>query len=90
MANISPEKPPKVNNTINAIENIMGISKLIDPRHMVATQLNTFTPVGTEINMVAYMKNNSPAKGIPVVNIWCAHTIKDKNAIDEVAYTIDE
>jgi hypothetical protein len=25
---------------------------------MVATQLKTFTPVGTAINIVAYMKNN--------------------------------
>ena len=49
--------------------NIMGISKLIDPRHMVATQLNTFTPVGTEINIVAYIKNSSPATGMPVVNM---------------------
>ena len=27
-----------------------------DPRHMVATQLKTFTPVGTAISIVAYMK----------------------------------
>ena len=29
----------------------------------------TFTPVGTAINIVAYMKNNSPASGMPVVNM---------------------
>ena len=41
----------------------------MEPRHMVATQLNTFTPVGTAISIVAYMTNNSAASGMPVVNI---------------------
>ena len=35
--------------------NSIGVSKLSAPRHMVAIQLNTFTPVGTAISMVAYM-----------------------------------
>ena len=43
---------------------------------MVDTQLNTFTPVGTAMVMVAYMKNSSPATGIPTVNMWCAQTMK--------------
>ena len=36
---------------------------------MVDTQLNTFTPVGTAISMVQYMKKSSPASGIPTVNM---------------------
>ena len=56
---------------------------------MVASQLNTFTPVGTAISMVAYMKNSSPAVGSPTVNMWCAQTMKDRIAIEEVAYTIE-
>ena len=59
-----------VNSTMNARANNMGISKVMEPRHMVATQLNTFTPVGTEISMVANIKNISANTGIPVVNIW--------------------
>ena len=55
---------------------------------MVATQLNTLTPVGTAMSMVAYMKNNSPASGMPTVNMWCAQTINDKNAIPAVAKTM--
>ena len=51
------------------IANSIGVSKVMEPRHMVATQLNTFTPVGTAIIMVAYMTNNSAARGMPVVNI---------------------
>jgi hypothetical protein len=60
IASISPEKPPMVNSTRKASANSIGVSKVIEPRHMVATQLNTFTPVGTAISMVAYMKNSSP------------------------------
>ena len=36
--------------------NSIGVSKVSEPFHMVATQLNTFTPVGTAISMVANMK----------------------------------
>ena len=58
-----------VNRMTNAIANSIGVSKVIEPRNMVVTQLNTLTPVGTAISMVAYIKNNSPAIGIPTVNI---------------------
>jgi hypothetical protein len=57
-------------------------------RHIVATQLNTFTPVGTAISMVAYMKNSWPPSGMPTVNMWCAQTMNDRKAIEAVAYTI--
>jgi hypothetical protein len=52
--------------------------------------LNTFTPVGTAISIVAYMKKSCAAALMPTVNMWCAHTMKDRIAIEEVAYTIDE
>ena len=85
MASISPEKPPIVNRMTNAMANSMGVSNVIEPRHMVDTQLKTFTPVGTAISMVAYMKKSCPASGIPTVNMWCAQTMNDRNAIDAVA-----
>ena len=47
----------------------MGVSNVIEPPHIVATQLKTFTPVGMAITIVAYMNHNSVAKGIPVANI---------------------
>ena len=74
-----------VNMMTKPIANNIGVSKVIAPRHMVATQLNTLTPVGTEIIMVENIKKSSPASGIPVVNIWCAHTMNDKKAMDAVA-----
>ena len=67
----------------------MGVSKVIEPLHIVATQLKTFTPVGTAISIVVNIKNISPASGIPTVNMWCAQTINDSKAIEAVAYTIE-
>ena len=76
-----PEKPPIVNRTTKATAKSIGVSKLSEPLNIVATQLNIFTPVGTAISMVEYMKNSWPPIGIPTVNIWCAQTTKDKIAI---------
>ena len=61
---------------------------MIEPRHIVAVQLNIFTPVGTAISIVDSMKNISPASGMPTVNMWCAQTMNDRNAIEAIAYTI--
>ncbi|CFO06160.1 Uncharacterised protein [Bordetella pertussis] len=86
---IRPVKPPMVNTKMKPTENSIGVSKVIEPRHMVATQLNTFTPVGIEISMVAYMKYSCPVTGMPVVNMWCAQTMNARMAMAAVAYTID-
>ena len=85
MASMSPEKPPIVNRNKNASENNIGVSNVIAPRHIVAIQLNNFTPVGTAISIVANMKNNWPVSGMPVVNMWCAQTMNDRNAILDAA-----
>ena len=45
-----------VNRITNAIAHFIGASNVSEPRHMVLSQLNTFTPVGTEISSVANMK----------------------------------
>ena len=65
IASISPVKPPIVNTKMKPTANSIGVSKVIEPFHIVATQLNTFTPVGTAISIVAYMKNSCPATGMP-------------------------
>ena len=51
-----PVKPPTVNMKMNPMANSIGVSKVIDPFHIVATQLKTFTAVGTAISIVTYMK----------------------------------
>jgi hypothetical protein len=58
-----------VNTNMNPTANSIGVSKVIEPRHMVAIQLKIFTAVGTAINIVAYIKNNWPVTGMPVVNM---------------------
>jgi len=58
IAQIRPVKPPIVNTKMKPIAHSIGVSNVIEPFHIVAIQLNTFTPVGTAINIVAYMKNS--------------------------------
>ena len=89
IARIRPVKPPIVNTKMKPTAHSIGVSKVIEPRHMVAIQLKIFTPVGTAISIVAYMKNSWPVTGMPVVNMWCAQTMNDRIAIDAVAYTIE-
>ena len=89
IARIRPVNPPMVNTKIKPTANNIGVSKVIEPCHMVAIQLKILTAVGTAISIVAYMKNNWPVTGIPVVNMWWAQTMKDKMAMLEVAYTME-
>ena len=62
--------------------NNIGVSKLMDPLNIVATQLKTLTPVGMAISIVEYIKKSSPAKGMPTVNMWWAQTTKERMAIE--------
>src|ERR1700740_1778603 len=76
-----------VNRNRNASANSIGGSNDNEPFHMVAVQLNTFTPVGTAISMVESMKNSCAASGMPTVNMWCAQTMNDRKAMEATAYT---
>ncbi|SKF62470.1 Uncharacterised protein [Mycobacteroides abscessus subsp. abscessus] len=63
----------------------MGVSKLIDPPHIVPIQLKNFTPVGTAIRKVMNEKNGSETA--PVTNMWWAHTDTDRAPMARVAIT---
>ena len=65
--------------------NSMAGSNVSWPRQIVPTQLKNFTPVGTAIRKVMNEKNGSSTA--PVVNMWCAHTVRDRPAIAIVAPT---
>lgn len=56
MARTIPVNPPTVNRKINPIAHRRGVSHLIEPPWRVASQLNTFTPVGMAIIIVADVK----------------------------------
>ena len=58
LANTIPVRPPTVNRKIKPRAHNIGVSHLIDPPCKVASQLNTFTPVGIAMIIVA-MANNS-------------------------------
>lgn len=55
---------------------------------MVASQLNTFTPVGTAMIIVAVVKYARVSTSIPTVNMWWAQTMNPKNPMDNMAHAI--
>ena len=80
-----PVRPPNRKVTRNPTDQSMGVSKLIDPPHIVPIQLKNFTPVGTAIrNVIPEKKARSTA---PVTNMWCAHTATERIAMPRVAPT---
>ena len=56
LARITPVNPPTVNRNTNPIAQYIGESKCMKEPFMVAIHLNTFTPVGMAIIMVAEVK----------------------------------
>src|SRR2546421_12418966 len=68
----------------------IGVVNLILPPHIVNNQLKILIPVGTPIAIVATAKIAFATGPNPVVNIWCAHTMKPKKPIKTVANTIEE
>ena len=69
---------------MNPSANSIGVSNERLPRHVVASQLKILTPVGTAITIDEIMKNESSPTRSPVVNMWCAQTSSEKNAIASV------
>jgi hypothetical protein len=77
--------PPMRNIETKPSANSIGVVKVSLPRHRVASQLNIFTPVGTPIRAVMKAKNGSAT--VPVVNMWCAQTLKLSRPMPIVAKT---
>ena len=78
-----PVNPPKRKVIKNPTIQSMGVSKVIDPRHMVPIQLKNFTPVGTPIRKV--IKEKKGSNTWPVAKRWCAHTETESAEIAIVA-----
>src|SRR3954454_6465825 len=81
MARITPVTPPITNRAMNPAAQYNGVFITSVPRHSVAIQLNTFTPVGTAITTELSMKKASTTVDTGVANMWCAHTSSDRKAI---------
>src|SRR5215211_5486879 len=79
-----PVSPPIVNTAMKPSANSIGVSKLRLPRHVVASQLKIFTPVGTATVSDVIIKNDWSQIGIPTANMRCAHTSIEKKPIPTV------
>jgi hypothetical protein len=73
--------PPIRNIDTKPIANQSEVVMSSLPPQMVAVQPNTLMPVGTAITIVVIMKNIRSQAGVPLVNIWCAQTIRPRKAI---------
>lgn len=80
-----PVRPPTVKRNTKPIDQYRGVSIEKDVLFIVASHLNTFTPVGIAMIMVAAVKYARVSTSIPTVNMWWAHTMNPKNPIDSMA-----
>lgn len=64
-----PVSPPTVNKKMKPRAQSMAASHLIIPPCSVASQLNTFTPVGIAMIIVAEVKYARVSTSIPTVNM---------------------
>lgn len=88
LASTMPVRPPTVKRKMKPrAYNIAG-DHLIFPSRRVASQLNTFTPVGMAIVIVADVKYARVSTSKPTVDMWWAHMIKPQNPMDIIAHTI--
>lgn len=68
-ANTIPVSPPNVNKTINPNVQSIGVLNFGIFPFIVDNHLNTLTPVGTAITMVAEVKYARVSTSIPTINI---------------------
>src|SRR5438270_12924135 len=85
---MTPLRPPMVNMATKVSAIRMGVVSLTEPPYVVEIQLKILMPVGTAISIVLAAKNEIAMGPRPVVNIWCAHTVNERNAIAATAYTM--
>src|SRR6478672_4391860 len=77
-----------VNRKMKPTAHNMGVRNSMEPPHIVAIQEKIFTPVGTAITIVAATKYACTAADMPVVYMWCAHTMKPMPPIATIAYAM--
>ena len=70
LAKTMPVRPPTVNRKIKPRAHSIAGDHLILPPWSVANQLNTLTPVGIAIIIVADVKYARVSTSIPTVNMW--------------------
>ena len=81
----TPVMPPMRNTPSMPMQKSIGVANQMLPRHMVAIQPKNLTPVGMAIRNEVIAKYTVATA--PVVNMWCAQTLKLYAAIRIVAKT---
>lgn len=85
MASIIPVNPPTVNKNTNPKAHKIGVLNFKFDPWSVASHLKILIPVGTAIIIVAEVKYARVSMSMPTVNIWCAHTMKPKSPMANIA-----
>ena len=73
---------------MNPQENRTALFRVMRPPQSVASQLKNLMPVGTAMKAVAMVKNKRIQGGVPLVNMWWAHTINPSTTMAMIEYTI--
>src|SRR4029450_4034292 len=79
MAWVTPDSPPMMNIVMKPSENSIGVFRWMSARHIVASQLKIFTPVGTAMNIVDKANAEFATGPRPTANMWWAHTPQPMN-----------
>ena len=69
-------------------KSIGTLKRILPPTRLRIKQVRTATE-GTEMIIVVIRKKFERLADMPETNMWCAQTMKDRIAIEAVAYTIE-
>ena len=83
----SPVSPPMPNIGRNASANSIGVVKRIDAPHSDRSSAVRMTTDGIEMIIVVVWKNELIVVPMPVMNMWCAHTMNDMKPRKITEYT---
>ena len=85
----SPVSPPMPNIGRKPSANSIGVVKRIEPPQSEMKSELRITTDGIEMIMVVVWKNAAIVVPMPVMNMWCAHTMKDMKPRKISEYTIE-
>src|SRR4029077_13994160 len=83
-----PLMPPDTNKETNPMANNIGDAKRMRPPHNVPNQLKVLIAEGTPIAMVMIEKAKAEYGLMPLMNMWCPQTMKPRNPMPMMAYTM--
>src|SRR6266550_6336949 len=82
-----PVSPPMPNMGRKASANSIGVVNRIEAPHSDNSSAVRMTTDGIEMIIVVVWKNALMVVPIPVMNMWCAHTMNDMNPMNTTEYT---